>query len=102
MINLKSIYTLLLALYILTSLLIPLASVNKLIFIALVMIYGGYILFFKKENKFACLRITLAPMIIIGIFVYGYVRAMFGDNDMALARQFLLGVAMFALIYPVE
>ena len=102
MINLKSIYTVLLALYILTSLLIPLASVNKLIFIALVMIYGGYILYFKKENKFACLKITLAPMIIIGIFAYGYVRAMFGDNDMALARQFLLGVAMFALIYPVE
>lgn len=102
MINLKSIYTVLLALYILTSLLIPLASANKLIFIALVMIFGVYILFFKKENKFACLKITLAPILIITIFVYGYIRAMFGNNDMALARQFLLGVAMFALIYPIQ
>ena len=102
MINLKSIYTVLLALYILTSLLIPLASANKLIFVALVMIYGMYILFFKKEKKFACLKLTLAPVIIIAIFVYGYIRAMFGDNDMALARQFLLGTGMFALIYPIE
>lgn len=102
MINLKSIYTVLLALYILTSLIIPLASANKLIFIALVMIYGAYILFFKKEKKFACLKMTLAPVVIIAIFVYGYVRAMFGANDMALARQFLLGAGMFALIYPIE
>lgn len=102
MINLKSIYTVLLALYILTSLLIPLASANKLIFVALVMIYGMYILFFKKEKKFACLKLMLEPMIIIAIFVYGYIRAMFGDNDMALARQFLLGTGMFALIYPIE
>ena len=102
MINLKSFYTVLLALYTLTSLLIPLASVNKLIFIALVMLYGAYILFFKKEKKFACLKMTLAPVIIIAIFVYGYVRAMFGTNDMALARQFLLGTGMFVLIYPIE
>lgn len=102
MINLKSIYTVLLGLYILTSLLIPLASANKLIFIALVVSYGAYILFFKKEKKFACLKLTLAPVVIIVIFVYGFIRAMFGDNDMALARQFLLGVGMFALIYPIE
>lgn len=102
MINLKSIYTVLLALYILTSLLIPLASANKLIFIVLVMIYGIYILFFKKEKKFECLKFTLAPVVIIAIFVYGFIRAMFGDTDMALARQFLLGAAMFALIYPIE
>ena len=102
MINLKSIYTVLLALYILTSLLIPLASANKLIFIVLVMIYGAYILFFKKEKKFECLKFTLAPVVIIVIFAYGFIRAMFGDNDMALARQFLLGVGMFALIYPIE
>ena len=102
MINLKSFYTVLLALYTLTSLLIPLASVNKLIFIALVMLYGAYILFFKKEKKFACLKMTLAPVIIIAIFVYGYVRAMFGTNDMALVRQFLLGTGMFVLIYPIE
>ena len=102
MINLKSIYTLLLAFYILTSLLIPLASANKLIFVALVLIYGIYILFFKKEKKFECLNLTLAPIVIIAIFVYGYIRAMFGDSDMALARQFLLGSGMFALIYPIE
>ena len=102
MINLKSMYTVLLALYILTSLLIPLASANKVIFIALVMIYGVYILFFKKEKKFACLKFTLTPIIMIFIFAYGYVIAMLGNNNMALARQFLLGVGMFALIYPIE
>lgn len=102
MINLKLIYTLLLALYILTSLLIPLASANKLIFVLLVMIYGGYILLFKKEKKFECLKFTLVPVVIITIFVYGFIRAILGNNDMALARQFLLGVGMFALIYPIQ
>ena len=100
--KLKPIYTLLLALYILMSLLIPLASYNKLLFAALVAIYGVYILFSKKEKKFECLKFTIAPIVIIGIFVYGYVKGMFGGADMALARQFLLGTSMFALIYPID
>ena len=52
MISIKNIYSLLLTVYILASLLIPLASFNKLIFVVLVLIYGGYILFIKKENEF--------------------------------------------------
>lgn len=102
MISIKNIYSLLLTVYILASLLIPLASFNKLIFVVLVLIYGGYILFIKKEKKFECLTFTMAPVIIIAIFSYGYVRAIFGETDMALARQFLLSVSIFALIYPIN
>lgn len=102
MINLKSVYTILLAVYILMSMLIPLSVYNKLIFVALVLIYGGYILFFKKEKKFECLRLTLAPVMIIAIFAYGFIRGALNGADMALAKQFLLATSMFALIYPIN
>lgn len=102
MIKLKTIYSVLLAAYILMSLLIPLAGYNKLIFIGLVLIYGGYLLFFKKEKKFECLGWTLAPVLIIGIFVYGFIRGLLGEAEMTLAKQFLLATSMFVLIYPIE
>ena len=102
MIYLKSIYSLLLTIYILTSLLIPLVSFNKVIFVLLVLIYGSYILIFKKENKFECLEITIAPVIILAIFSFGYTRGVDNAGDLTLARQFLLVTSMFALVYPIE
>ena len=96
------IYSVLLAAYILMSLLIPLAGYNKLIFVALIGIYGGYLLFFKKEKKLECLSRTLAPVFIIGIFVYGFIRGMAGEAELSLAKQFLLAAGMFVLIYPIE
>jgi len=102
MIRLKQIYSVLLAAYILTSLLIPLESYNKLIFVVLVLIYGGYLVFVKKEKKFECLKITQAPVIIILIFIYGFIRGIANGADMALARQFLLATSVFVLIYPIE
>lgn len=102
MINLKSIYTTLLMSYILTSLLIPLAMVNKVIFIVLILIYGIYVFFIKEKKKFNFLKITLAPVIIITIFCYGFVRGMMNGSNIVLARQFLLASSMFVLIYPIE
>lgn len=102
MIYLKSVYSILLTIYILTSLLIPLVSFNKMIFVLLVLIYGGYIFFFKKENKLACLEITMAPVIILAIFAFGYTRGVDNAANLKLARQFLLVTSMFALIYPIE
>lgn len=102
MIYLKTIYSVLLTIYMLTSLLIPLVSFNKLIFVLLVLIYGSYILFFKKKDKFACLKITMAPVIILAIFAFGYTRGVDNAGDLALARQFLLVTSMFALVYPIE
>ena len=102
MMNLKSVYTILLTIYILMSMLIPLAGYNKLIFVALVLIYGGYLLFVKKEKKFECLKLTLAPVFIILIFVYGFIRGATNGAVMALAQQFLLVTGLFALIYPIH
>ena len=48
MIYLKSVYSVLLTIYILLSMLVPLAGLNKLLFVALLFIYVGYIFFFKK------------------------------------------------------
>ncbi len=102
MAKLKQIYSILLALYILTSLLVPLASYNKIIFVVLLFIYGIYILVLKKENQFEWVKRTLAPVVIILIFVYGFVRGVFNGADMALARQFLLATGAFVLIYPID
>lgn len=102
MTKLKQIYSILLAAYILTSLLVPLASFNKIIFLILLLIYGVYLLFFKKEDKFAWMKLTLAPVAIIFIFVYGFMRGAMNGADLVLARQFLFATSVFLLIYPIE
>lgn len=84
------------------SLLVPLASYNKMLFVALVLIYGGYLLGVKKEKIFDCLKSTLAPVGIIAIFAYGFLAGLGNGADLALAKQFLLTTGMFALIYPIE
>lgn len=99
---LKEIYTVLLGAYILASLLVPLAGYNKLIFIALLLIYGGYIFFYKKENRFEFLKTTIAPIVIILIFLYGFVRGYRNGADMVLAKQFFLATSTFVLIYPID
>lgn len=97
-----TIYTILLTIYILTSLLIPLTVVNKLIFIVLFLLYGGYLLFFKEKNKFEELKKVKAPFLIVLIFGIGYVRGVFNGADQALAEQFLLATGILLLIYPIN
>ena len=84
------------------SMLVPLAGYNKFLFVILVFLYGGYLLFFKKEKKFECLKLTLVPVWIILIFSYGFIRGMYNNAEMDLARQFLLVNSLFCLIYPVN
>lgn len=100
MTKLKQIYSILLAAYILTSLLMAQAIYNKLIFVSLFIIYGVYLLFFKKEKKINW--VTYAPFLIIGIFVYGFLQGMIHEFEFSLAKQFLLVTASFLLIYPIE
>ena len=102
MIYLKSVYTVLLTIYILLSMLIPLAGYNKILFVALLLIYGVYILIWKKEKKFEFLKTTLAPVFIILIFVYGFIRGAMNNAVMELAQQFLLVTGLFVLIYPID
>ena len=98
--KLKQIYSILLAAYILTSLLMAQAIYNKLIFVTLFLIYGVYFLFYKEEKKLP--RVTWAPLLIISIFAYGFIQGFFNGFDFALAKQFLLTTASLLLIYPTE
>lgn len=100
--QLRKSYTILLAIYLLTSLLIPLTAANKVIFVLLLAIYAGYLLFVKKEQKFEFLQFTMAPLVIIAVFGYGFVLGMLGRADLALAKQFLLAVGVLLLIYPIR
>lgn len=97
-----TIYTILLTIYMLTSLLIPLTVVNKMIFIVLFLIYGGYLLIFKEENKWEVLKKTKAPVLIVLIFGIGYIRGSLNGADMKLAEQFLLATGILLLIYPIQ
>ena len=94
------IYTVLLTMYILASLFMAQAVYNKLIFATLIMIYGAYLLFLKDEKKISW--VTFAPIVIITIFAYGFIRGIFNSMDFALAKQFLLTTSILLLIYPIE
>lgn len=94
------IYTVLLTMYVLTSLFMAQAVYNKLIFVTLLMIYGAYLLFLKEEKKIPW--VTFAPIVIIAIFAYGFIRGIFNHMDFALAKQFLFTTSILLLIYPIE
>lgn len=95
--RLKESYTILLGLYILTSLVIPLAVYNKIIFVIMMLIYAGYVIRNKKINW-----ITFSPVIIILIFFVGFCRGVANDADINLARQFLFITFSFLLIFPIN
>lgn len=102
MIQLRGIYIILLMLYLLSSLLIPLLVFNKMIFVLLLAVYGSYLLFYKKEHPWECLKFTWAPAVIIAVFAYGFINGALHGADLALAKQFLLAVGVLLLIYPVR
>lgn len=100
--QLGTIYTVLLTIYILSSLLVPLAVINKMVFLLLMVIYGIYVLFVKKEHQLEYLKVTKAPLVILAVFLYGFFRGMAGSADLALAKQFLFAAGVLLLIYPIR
>jgi hypothetical protein len=79
--------------YSLATVLVPVFFLNKLLFAPLFLM--SLIVLFMKPVK------TMAPFIVLTIFVYGFVLGMTGEFDLGLARQMLLGALSLFLIYVI-
>lgn len=85
------IFSWLLFLYCLSTVLLPVFILNKLFFIPLFLI-AVYVLLSRQLS-------TLAPVVVFSIFLYGFFIGLIGNTDADYSRQMLLGAASLFLIY---
>lgn len=84
-------------LFVLSSLLIPTAFVNKVFFALILLIYAADVLYAKKiTTNF------IAPILILLVFFVGFCQGMVLGCDASLAKQFLLSTMLLFLIYPIN
>lgn len=88
----------LLGLFLVVSVLIPAALVNKLIFLILLLM----MMMAPAASGGAVKVRTLSPVLILLIFTYGYLLALFGHAEEDLSNQLLLSVAVLYLFYLVD
>lgn len=94
-INFKDIITILIKLFIVFTLFIPVSSLNKLMFIFIIIFYFTYICLNRK------IIIISAPLMVFIIFTYSLLIAQFNGNiDKLLAKQFFLSVSILFLVIP--
>lgn len=88
---------LLFGLFFVLSLVLPVAPLNKMVFVLLFAWMGCEMLFARPP-----VRLVLAPFVVVGIFAYGYTLSLFNEVDAALARQFALSTLVLLLIHFVR
>lgn len=93
----KGIMTLLLFIFIISSLIIPVAIVNKIVFTIIIFVTLLQII----TNRSYTLP-TVVPFIILTIFMYGFLNSLVGNSDMNLAIQFILSVFILFLIFTIQ
>lgn len=82
-------------LFVACTLAIPAAPLNKVLFALLILWLFAYHL-----NRPILVRFpSIAPVVIVGIFMYGFILAQFNQVDMPVAVQFLLATLILPLIY---
>lgn len=90
----KTILTILIAVCVFSTLVLPMTPINK---VALALALLFFLIFSGKY-----IISSLAPFIIIGIFLYGFLLSViFGNCDSDLARQFLLSSFLLLLVFPI-
>ncbi len=92
--KLKTINKFLLTVFILTTLLVPVLFLNKLIFLILLSL-----VFFKVSLKSHL--ITVSPFIVILIFLFGFLTSFLSNVNRGLSFQLLNSVTLLLLIYPI-
>ena len=80
----------------LSSAVAPVSAINKVAFVGVMIVF----LIGTATQRNATLP-TFAPLILLWVFVYGYVLSLESTADATLARQFALCPAVLFLIYPV-
>lgn len=79
--------------YCLSTVLVPIFVLNKLFFIPLFLM-AVYVLLARPLR-------TIAPIIVVSIFLYGFLLGLIGDTDADFSRQMLLGAVSLFLIYTI-
>lgn len=79
--------------YCLSTVLVPIFVLNKLFFIPLFLM-AVYVLLTRPLR-------TIAPIIVVSIFLYGFLLGLVGDTDTDFSRQMLLGAVSLFLIYSI-
>lgn len=94
----RSISSILLGLFLVVTLLIPAALVNKLLFVLLL----GMLVVAPIATRGRVKVRTISPVIILAIFVYGYGLSFLGQPDELLLNQLVLSVGILPLIYVID
>lgn len=88
----------LLGLFLVVTVLVPAALVNKLIFVVLLLMMVAAVV-----ASGGAVRIrTLSPLVILSIFTYGYLHALGGLADPDLSNQLVLSIGVLFLFYLVD
>jgi hypothetical protein len=85
----------LVGLFVLSTLLVPASPINKILFAAVfaaAMLSRAFVVHTRPA-------VTLAPIVIAGVFAYSYVVSLATWSDRELSQQFLLSVLILFLIY---
>lgn len=85
---------LLVLLYCLSSVLVPVFVLNKLLYVPLVLMSLWYALLRPVR--------TISPLLIFAVFLYGFLLSLVGDSDFSLSRQMLLGCTTLFFIYFID
>jgi hypothetical protein len=87
-----------LALYLIVTLMFPVALVNKVIFVLLL---GMMAVALASSSGRVRIR-TLSPIVVLMIFLYGFAYACITQTDPILTNQLMLTVALLMLIYLID
>ncbi|MCH5686540.1 hypothetical protein LWM68_21160 [Niabella sp. W65] len=94
----RAVFKNLIALFFATSLLIPTLLINKVLFAVIIIL----MFFSNKPGDKIVIRNTYSPIIIFSIFLFGYFVSFLSYTDRDVSNQFLLGVLVLLLIYPIH
>jgi hypothetical protein len=84
--------------FMLTTLLVPVSLINKLLFVFLLL----WTLILIAQIRKPHFRLSLPAFSVITIFLYGFLISMLGNSDSALAAQFFLATLILLLIHFVD
>lgn len=84
--------------FMLTTVLVPSTILNKILFAALLAWTFRIFLRYRSPRP----ELVFPVVAVIGIFLYGLILAMSGDNDRALALQFFLAIFVLILVHFVS
>lgn len=83
--------TFFIVLYCLSTVLVPVFILNKLVFLPLFLVSIS-LLFFRPA-------ITVAPLLVVSVFIYGYFLGVLSGADVDLGRQMVFSSSALLLIY---